>query len=322
MSGPGVPGDDMPIIPRLTQPETSQAQEAAMEALLAGTALPPHGPDGLRPVTDVLTALRDAASGDELAGEMAALAHFRQRAAAPATPARSQLPWSRRSRRPRRDRPLLTPVLGARAAMAAMAAVVGFGGIAAAAAYTGRLPGPIQRFAHSTIGAPAGPSGQAVGPAPAGSPGHGGRRRSTGWQAGQSRNGLCTAYEKAATDAQRSAAFRALVQAAGGAGRVAAYCAAVPGPRPTPSHRSPSHGKGRGNPQGNGGGQGRGSGTGKGRSSAAAKGGGSGNLVPASVITGSMPAGAKGRAQWGGHAYIQGNGGSQANRAGTAVPDP
>jgi hypothetical protein len=214
----------MPNYPWHSDTGTSSAEDAAAAALLAGTELPAECPPGLQPAADVLAALRAGPASGELAGEAAALAEFRQRAGMSTGLHRSR----------RRRRPVLTTLLSAKAAAAI--AVVGLSG-AAAAAYTGSLPAPVQRLAHDLVGAPASqPSASArpttspspVGPNPTGSAAY----------------GLCTAYAHAkahGTAKQRAVAFRNLAAAAGGPSNVAAFCAAVPhpgsshSPNPTPA---------------------------------------------------------------------------------------
>jgi hypothetical protein len=127
---------------------------------------------------------------------------------------------------------LLSPLLSARAAAAAAVAALGIGGFATAA-FAGALPAPVQQFAHHTIGAPAAHATAARthdSPSPAG-PG------ATGHPA----YGLCTAWahaKKNGTAKQKAVAFRNLAAAAGGAGNVAAFCAAVPNPGALSSHAS------------------------------------------------------------------------------------
>ncbi len=137
---------------------------------------------------------------------------------------------------------MLTSLLSAKAAAAAVAAVTVMGG--AAAAYAGALPAPAQQLAHNTIGAPS--------PASSHSPG-GPQATPAGPDAsGPAAFGLCTAYAHAkahGSASQQSVAFRNLAAAAGGAAKIAAYCATVPHPgsshaggRPTavPSHSHPA----------------------------------------------------------------------------------
>ncbi len=161
-----------------------------------------------------------------------------------------------------------------------MVVVLG-GGVAAA--YTGNLPATLQKVAHDTIAAP-GVRVTRAAPTPGGPgyPVHPVGPRATGSAA----YGLCHAYQRAeehGNAGQQAAAFRNLVNAAGGRGQVAAYCASVqhpgtanppgrrvgqPGAAPThPSHHgkpttAPSHGNGNGN--GNSGGNGNGNGKGSG----------------------------------------------------------
>jgi len=127
----------------------------------------------------------------------------------------------------------LLTLISAKATAVAAVAAVGLGG-AAAAAYAGVLPAPMQKVAHHIIGAPAAtPSGSPspVGPDPSGAAAF----------------GLCNAYHHAlkhGTAAQKSVAFRNLTRAAGGASQVTAFCGNVPHPGASPSHTphaTPSH---------------------------------------------------------------------------------
>jgi hypothetical protein len=187
----------------------------ALAALLAGSELPAGAAAGLRPVADVLAALKAAPARDELAGLAAAQAEFRRRVGGPARPGRSHRPgpaW-RASR------------LGAKAAAAAATVAIALGG-AGAVAYAGALPGSWQQFAHRTIGAPA--------PRQAGS-----GTRARPHPAGHAGQGLCTAYLHG-TAAKKAEALHDLVKAAGGAGNVAAFCAAVPRARFAPARPHPA----------------------------------------------------------------------------------
>jgi hypothetical protein len=154
-------------------------------------------------------------------------------------------------------RPARTVVLGARAAVVAGVAVLA--AATGAAAYTGSLPGPLQRAAHQLIGAPAqdappdtpqpsgpgtstptGTSGETPGATttssrgtsvtssgPSGSSGSSASSGGTGPQAsGPAAIGLCTAWAHGGL-ATTSVAYRNLERAAGGADRIAAYCAPV-----------------------------------------------------------------------------------------------
>src|SRR5260370_387979 len=159
--------------------------DAALDALLARDGGPGETAAPLRPVADVLAALRAAPGRGELTGLDPVLAEFRGAGGAPAG-------WHRsRPRRPALRRALLS----VKVAAAVAAAVLG-GGVAAA--YAGVLPAALQLIAHHAIAAPAasaapGPhqarrAGVPVGPDPAGPAAH----------------GLCPAYAHA--PAQGSAA--------------------------------------------------------------------------------------------------------------------
>ena len=166
----------------------------------------------------------------EVAGWAEALTVYREIAgrtgtpARPGTPVRSGRPARTRSRRPR-----LIPVpLGTRFAAAGAAAIAVLGG-GVAASYAGSLPGILQNFAHETLGAPAAGGSQA-GPTSDGSGGPVGPSVT-----GSAAYGLCNAYQHAeahGTASQQAVAFRNLEQAAGGPGKVAAFCASVPHPGP------------------------------------------------------------------------------------------
>lgn len=214
----------MPNFPWPAHWEAPAAGDASLEELLTGEAGADYGA-GLEPVAQMLNALRAAPEDDELQGEAAALAVFRGRAGVPDP--------SRRSRRWRR--PVLTSLLSVKAGAAAAAAVLGLGGIATAA-YARSLPAPLQRFAHDTIGAPS----ATASPAP---PQQTHQPAAPGPDAtGSAAFGLCTAYAHAeahGSASRRAVAFRNLEKAAGGAAKVAAYCASVPHPGASPSH--PAH---------------------------------------------------------------------------------
>ena len=142
---------------------------------------------------------------------------------------------------------LLTLLLTAKAAAAAAAAAVALGGVAAAA-YTSTLPAPAQQFAHSVIGAPPPQPSHRPG-TPQATPA---RTDAVGPDAtGPAGFGLCTAYAHAkahGTASQKAVAFRNLAAAAGGAAKIAAYCAAVPHPGSSQSSQSasaPTHPVGR-----------------------------------------------------------------------------
>jgi hypothetical protein len=213
----------MPNFPWPDRWSASQTGDAALAALLAGTEMPADSRAGLQPVADVLAALRAPANSDEFAGEAVAMAEFR-----------NQFGSSALSHcRSRRRRPtLLTSLLSAKAAAVAAIAAVGLGAAATTAAFAGALPDPLQKFAHQTIGAPAADhKAPAARPAGGATPVGPNAHRHAAF-------GLCTAYKHATahgTAAQKAIAFRNLVKAAGGAGNVAAFCAAVPHPGASPS---------------------------------------------------------------------------------------
>jgi hypothetical protein len=222
----------MPNFPWPGRRDVSAISDASLSALLAGAELPAGSPPGLRPVAEALAALTAAPAGDELTGEAEALAVFRDRLGVPSP-----------TRRPRRRPALLAPLLSARAAAAAAVAALGIGGFATAA-FAGALPAPAQQFAHHTIGAPAAHASQPTST-------HASQPTSTHPSAtdtpagpdatGPAAFGLCTAWTHAkehGTTKQKAVAFRNLAQAAGGAGNVADYCAAVPHPGASSSHAS------------------------------------------------------------------------------------
>jgi hypothetical protein len=135
---------------------------------------------------------------------------------------------------------LLTSLLSAKAGAALAIAALGIGSVATAA-YAGDLPASAQQFAHDSIGAPAAHRSHHDGRAA----GHAGGPVGPN-AAGHARFGLCTAYAHASKHgnaAQKSVAFRNLVKAAGGADKVAGYCADVPHPGASQSRSSHPTGK-------------------------------------------------------------------------------
>jgi hypothetical protein len=140
----------MPKLPWTARRDASPAEEASLEALLAGNRLPADAGAKLQPVADVLTALAARPAGDELTGLAAARAEFRRLA----------MPGQARPSRRRRSFGLISG-LGVRAAATAAVVAMGMGG-AAAVAYAGALPSSWQQFAHRTIGAPAHGPGHAT----------------------------------------------------------------------------------------------------------------------------------------------------------------
>ena len=242
MSGWDVSDADMPNIPGSQRADVPELPDGALDALLTGDLVTDEACAGLQPAAALLAALNAAPHDGELAGHARVLAEFRHRGGRPV--------HARRSAR-RRSR-LLTVLLTAKAAAAAVA----LGGVAAAA-YTSTLPAPAQQFAHSVIGAPspqpshrpgtprATPARTNAGPDATGPD-------ATGPDAtGPAGFGLCTAYAHAkahGTASQKAVAFRNLAAAAGGAAKIAAYCAAVPHPgssQPGQSASAPTHPAGR-----------------------------------------------------------------------------
>ena len=159
------------------------------------------------------------------------------------------------------------PCSASRLAAAAAVGAVALGG-AAAAAYTGALPAPVQKLAHYTIGAPS--AHHSAPSTPVGS-GAAGRKRPVHAPVHHHVTHL-NAHGRAR---QKAVDFRNLAAAAGGAANVKAFCASVahpgtsarPASRPIPpvsrpltprasrpafppASRAPSHGKPSGLPTG------------------------------------------------------------------------
>jgi hypothetical protein len=143
VTGGDVSGSNMPSLPWTTQPDVFPVEDTSLDALLAGSGLPPGADAELRPVADVLAALSARPAGSELTGLAAARAEFRRHVARPVQVRQS----------PRREPGGLVSRLGVKAGAATALVVMGLGG-AAAAAYADVLPGAWQQFAHRTIGAP------------------------------------------------------------------------------------------------------------------------------------------------------------------------
>jgi hypothetical protein len=187
--------------------DASAIEDASLSALLSGGAVPEDLAAGLQPAADVLAALRARPASDELAGEALAMAEFRNRIGVPDPVRRS---------RPRRRPALLTSFLSAKVAVAAAAVAITIGGVATAA-YAGALPGPAQRIAHDVIGAPAAHKDTHA-------------SNLTAFAGRPPVHVLCLAYARAkahGTAAQQAAIYSKLVKAAGGAGKIAAYCRPV-----------------------------------------------------------------------------------------------
>jgi hypothetical protein len=126
-------------------------------------------------------------------------------------------------------------------------------GGAAAGAYTGTLPAPLQESAHTIVGAPAPAASETGGQKSAASHGKASRPAdaspdpSTGAAAvgpdatGPAAFGLCTAFTNGGLD-PASVAYKSLAAAAKGTADIAAYCKAVPAPGQSADHRSESPG--------------------------------------------------------------------------------
>jgi hypothetical protein len=161
----GVPDDDMPeyLPPSGWGPASSDERD--LDALLDGHIADVH--DALRPVADVLVALRAAPALSELRGEANAMAEFRALGlggtARPVRPAptrplsvlpadlsspRGRRPVHRRRRRRRRAGRPVSRWAGVLTGVAAAAAIV------VVVAFTGNLPGPIERIAHPSAAKP------------------------------------------------------------------------------------------------------------------------------------------------------------------------
>jgi hypothetical protein len=104
----------MPNFPWPSRRDVPEIGDTSLAALLAGPELPAGSPPELQPLSEVLAALAAGPASDELAGEDAALAAFRNRVGVPVP-----------ARRPRRRPTLLSPLLSARTAAAATVAALG-----------------------------------------------------------------------------------------------------------------------------------------------------------------------------------------------------
>jgi len=221
-----------------------------VDRLMSGVELPGGTPDRERVrMQGLVDALRAPAAPDELGGRDAYLAAFDEVSGAQRGPVR-------------------TVVIGARAA--AVAGIVVLAAATGAAAYTGSLPGPLQRAAHSVIGAPAEddqgsdeatdePTGSSTGTSTESPTATSTKTNGVGPDAtGPAAFGLCNAWSHGGL-ATTSVSYRNLAAAAGGADGIEAYCATVikPGggsthgsgsPTSHPGHGSPTSHKGHGSP--------------------------------------------------------------------------
>jgi len=215
-----------------------------LDRLLDGRLDPASAPPGYSELARLLAAATAPAAPEELAGERLAMATF-------AAVMRSTPPTlvPRRTAVPRK-------VLTMKAAAAALVAALSLGGVAAAA--SGLLPdqaSPVAEQAAASTGADAATHGLGKaaaanlgGAADAGSADGQGRASAVGPDAsGAARAGLCRAWEagEGGDHGRRmdAVAFQALVEAAGGADQVAAYCEDV-----AVSSSGGAHGKGPASP--------------------------------------------------------------------------
>jgi hypothetical protein len=253
MSADGALGVDMhrPLGPLEAGPPV--ADQDLLERLLEGRLDPASAPPGYGRLARLLAAATAPAAPQELAGERLAMASF-------AAAMRSHPPTlsPRRTAVPRK-------VLTMKAAAAALVAALSLGGVAAAA--SGLLPdqaSPVADQAPATTGADAAAHGlgQAAagnlgGAANAGNLGGATRAGSAAGQgrasavgpdvSGAARAGLCRAGQagQGGEHGRRmdAVAFQALVEAAGGADQVAAYCQDV-----TPGSSAGAQGQGQASP--------------------------------------------------------------------------
>jgi hypothetical protein len=221
----------------------SVADQDTLERLLDGRLDPGSAPPGYGGLARLLAAATAPAAPDELAGEQVAMATF-------AAAMRSHPPILS----PRRTA-VARKVFSLKAAAAALVAVLSIGGIAAAA--TGLLPdqaSPVADKAAATTAADAAGHGlgkaavaNTGGTAQAGATGGQGRESAVGPDASAAaRAGLCRAWQagQGGDHGRRmdAVAFQALVDAAGGADKVAAYCQDVA------AGSSGAHGQGQASP--------------------------------------------------------------------------
>jgi hypothetical protein len=228
MSDDGALGADMHRLLGFLEPTPPVADQDVLERLLDGRLDPAAVPPGYDGLARLLAATSGPATPEELAGERRALAEF-------AAVMRSH-PSTLVPRRAAMPSKLFT----IRAAAAALVAVLSIGGVAVAA--TGLLPGQARDGAgQAPSTTTAGAAGHGLGEAAAtdldadvaagGAEAHG-RGSAAGPDAtAAARAGLCRAWQagEGADNGRRtdSVAFQALAAAAGGADRVAGYCADV-----------------------------------------------------------------------------------------------
>jgi hypothetical protein len=247
MSGDGALGADMHRLLGFLEAGPPGADQDTLERLLDGRLDAASAPPGYGGLARLLVATSAPAAPEELAGERQALATF-------AAVMRSHPPTlsPRRTAVPRK-------VFTMKAAAAALVAALSLGGVAAAA--TGLLPdqaSPVANQAAATTAADAAAHdlGKATvanmgGTAKAGSTDGQGRESAVGPDATAAAHaGLCRAWEagQGGDHGRRmdSVAFQALVDAAGGADKVAAYC------RDVAAGSAGAHGQGQASPPSSG----------------------------------------------------------------------
>jgi hypothetical protein len=232
--------------PLLGLPEAAlpAADQDLLERLLDGRVDPASAPPGYGRLARLLAAATAPAAPEELAGEQRVLGEF-------TAVMRSHLP----TLSPRRT-PVPRKLLTIKAAAAALVAVLSIGGVAAAAG--GLLPdqaSPVAGQAVTTTGTDAAAHGLGKaaaanlgGSAQAGATEGQGRASAVGPDAtAAARAGLCRAWQagQGGDHGRRmeAVAFQALVDAAGGADKVAAYCQDV-----TAGSSADAHGQGQTSP--------------------------------------------------------------------------
>jgi hypothetical protein len=142
---------EMPGFPFPGRPG-GEHDEPLLDMILGRRALPPDAPPEIHDLARMLAALSGEAEPGELAAEPRVRAVFAQFGPSSRAPSRVSHPVRRAARHRRRrwsPRPA-RPGLGLAAAL-----VTAVAGLVIFAAYSGVLPGPVQRLAHVTVAAPA-----------------------------------------------------------------------------------------------------------------------------------------------------------------------
>ncbi len=205
----------------------SRVRRDTAERLLAGQ------PAGPLPLARVLGAAAAPASVRELAGEPAAVAHFR------ATRTGSAATHRRAEFRPALVKTAVASLFTVKVLTGVAVAAAATGGVALAAA-TDTLPGPLHGAAHGAVHAPAVPgsaSAAQVAAPPRTSATHDAEAApakpsvaASPATPSPSLTGLCTAYQAGVASnpgkALDNRAFAALITASGGKDKVAGYCTA------------------------------------------------------------------------------------------------